>query len=548
MTYAYDPAGNVTNMASVAGKTDYAFDAAERLSAIDAPRASFKFAFNPYNGLADANAYDNGITARYTHDVADRLTDIRYTNASGTVLFGASNLFNDANMITNIAWHNGEQVHYTYDSLDRFTGETRLDSNDNVLFSATYQYDLAGNRINTVIDGVSETYVLGEGNRLASWGTAGQMHYDAAGSVTQIVYSASSSVQFERNDRYQVTATYTNGTLAETYGYDALGRRVFVGQGAVTNYHVYDGVHVVADVTPAGALVRSYTYGPGIDNILSITDHTSASPITYYYLTDHLGSVHAIADVNGTIVERYEYDAWGNVRVFDGTGAELAASAIGNRYTFQGREISWATRLEYFRARWYDGVTGRWLSRDPIGIAGGLNLYAFCQNSPTTLRDPSGCDPQSHVVHHIESDGRVVYSGEAFVEYYLNRMTTKAPNDQFAPWQGFSPFHVLGDVLSDPLIDIGENPQYSDAEFCWRGKEYSASEMGNIAAGYVTVFLWGPINSSVAMWIAEGASFLDSKNFGRTPAEIWRDVYGSLSRNNIGMVDALRDQRRGRHR
>ena len=430
--YVYDPFGNVTNMGTVAGNTDYAFDAAERLSDFDGPHASFSLTYNPYNGMLAANAYDNGITAAYTYDVVDRLTGVSYTNASGTVPFSASNLFNDADMITNIVWNSGEQVGYTYDSLDRLTGETRLDPTGGVRFAATYQYDLAGNRSNTVIDGGSQAYTLGQGNRLASWGTAGQMHHDAAGTVTQVVYSASSRVQFERNDRRQVTAAYTNGTLAETYGYDVLGRRVFVGQGAVTNYHVYDGIHVVADVAPDGSLVRSYSFGPGIDNILSMTDHTGASPITYHYLTDHLGSVHAIADGNGTIVERYQYDAWGRVLgVYDGNGTPLDESAIANHYLWQGRWFSWETGLYCFRARWYDPVTGRWLSKDPIGISGGLNQYVFCDNNPVNRRDPFGCgklilvgtdDPLyggAHKIRVVPGEFLVVVHGSRKVPGYV---------------------------------------------------------------------------------------------------------------------------------
>ncbi len=71
-------------------------------------------------------------------------------------------------------------------------------------------------------------------------------------------------------------------------------------------------------------------------------------------------------------------------------------SALGNRYLWQGREYSWSTGLYSFRARWYDPLTGRWLSPDPIGISGGLNLYVFCGNSPVNFRDPWGlCEERS---------------------------------------------------------------------------------------------------------------------------------------------------------
>ena len=80
-----------------------------------------------------------------------------------------------------------------------------------------------------------------------------------------------------------------------------------------------------------------------------------------------------------SVVGSYTYDAWGNVVDEEIT---TSASVLSNiRYRFQGREWSAATGLVNFRMRWYDPETGRWLSKDPIGLSGGLNLYAFCGNT-----------------------------------------------------------------------------------------------------------------------------------------------------------------------
>ena len=65
-------------------------------------------------------------------------------------------------------------------------------------------------------------------------------------------------------------------------------------------------------------------------------------------------------------------------------------SAVGNRYLWQGQRISWKTGLYYFRTRWYDPITGRFLSNDPIGISGGLDQYVFAGNNPVNFRDPFG--------------------------------------------------------------------------------------------------------------------------------------------------------------
>ena len=75
------------------------------------------------------------------------------------------------------------------------------------------------------------------------------------------------------------------------------------------------------------------------------------------------------------------------------TGIWQIPSLASVRYRFQGREWSAATGLVNFRMRWYDSETGRWLSKDPIGLNGGLNLYAFCLDFPLQNTDYNGCNP-----------------------------------------------------------------------------------------------------------------------------------------------------------
>jgi RHS repeat-associated protein len=260
-------------------------------------------------------------------------------------------------------------------------------------------YDLAGNRTQMTANGVSYRYTLGTGDRLASWGANAEntIQYDTAGNVTNMAFGDGRTVSLAWNTRYQVTESRTNGIVVERHGYDALGRRAWTWDGTATNFFVYDGIHVLADVDRTGGVRRSYLWGPGIDNLLAMTIHDGpGAPRTVYPIKDHLGTVHAFADGNGALVERYEYDAWGRVlAVYDSSGQPsmvngLWSSSLGNRYLFQGREYSWSTGLYFFRARWYDPMTGRWLSNDPIGISGGLNQSVFCADDPVNFMDPDG--------------------------------------------------------------------------------------------------------------------------------------------------------------
>ncbi len=221
--------------------------------------------------------------------------------------------------------------------------------------------------------------------------------YSDAGCVTSIVYSGIShpekTIGLEWNGQYQLTAVRENGSLAESCGYDALGRRAWISDGTSTNWMVYDGQHLAAEVDDSGDLLRRYIAGPGIDNMLGMVSYKGGETNAYFFLTDHLGTVHAVLDVDGDVVEAYEYDAWGRVlAVEDGEGNALAESAIGNRILWQGREFSWASGLYFHRARYYDPSVCRWTARDPAGVAGGQNLYAAFNNNAVAYADPDGLD------------------------------------------------------------------------------------------------------------------------------------------------------------
>ena len=247
--------------------------------------------------------------------------------------------------------------------------------------------------------------------------------YDAAGCVTSIERTGKPDLSMTWNGQYQLTSVSTNGVVAESYTYDPLGRRASTTSGGATVRHVYDGAHCVADLDAAGAVVRSYTWGPGIDNLLAVTCHSGSSSTTYYALTDIQGTVHGFADADGNLVARYTYDAWGNL-----LDSDVAVSGLAdNRYLFQGREYSWATGLYNFRARWYDPATGRWLSKDPIGISGGLNLYAFCGDDPVNYVDPWGlCEKGSKwdQMAWWEKLGKGYYYGTGYgedaLQYYVD--------------------------------------------------------------------------------------------------------------------------------
>ncbi len=114
---------------------------------------------------------------------------------------------------------------------------------------------------------------------------------------------------------------------------------------------------------------------------------------TYFYLRDHLGSVMGIVDDQGNIVETYSYSPYGEPSLFDSGGGGISGSLAGNRFMYTGREYDLETGIYCYRFRYYDPESHRFLSIDPIGIAGGLNVYGYVAANPQMLTDPFGFSP-----------------------------------------------------------------------------------------------------------------------------------------------------------
>ena len=390
--YSRRNGGGVVSMTSVAGTTTYSHDAANRWTGMESPAATFGFGYSGWNGQLSAVTNANGLVAEYEYDVMDRVTNIAWKTTVGVSLGGFAYEYDAVGRIVSRTHTLGSpsqpsqmsqssQKAYAYDVMDRLASDGGV----------TYTYDAAGNRMTKTENGEAVIYTLGEGDRLASYGRAasplaacgGSYTYDAAGNVTQIVRDGSPTLDLVWNGQYQLVSVSTNGVFAEGYAYDALGRRAATTTREGTTRHVYDdNWQVVADIDGEGNVLASYVWGEGIDRLLAV----KLGGESYSSLTDVQGTVWGYVDSQNSIVARWQYDAWGNV-----VDEEVSVPALATiRYRFQGREWSASTGLVNFRMRWYDSVTGRWLSKDPIGLSGGMNLYAAWRNTPLLLWDPYG--------------------------------------------------------------------------------------------------------------------------------------------------------------
>jgi RHS repeat-associated protein len=137
------------------------------------------------------------------------------------------------------------------------------------------------------------------------------------------------------------------------------------------------------------------------------TDGNTTEVTRSFYHRNALGSVMEITDLNEAAVVSYRYDPYGKVTITRG-GTPQSADPLGNHWTFTGRFLDEEAALCYYRARYYDPATGRFLHRDPASLSTGPNLFAYVSSGPTLARDPSGMQEKigdGQVIHGVAIKG-----------------------------------------------------------------------------------------------------------------------------------------------
>ena len=188
------------------------------------------------------------------------------------------------------------------------------------------------------------------------------------------------------------------------FTYDPLGRRTsktvfnwITGDWSLITNHrfLYDGWNLVAVLTSDLTPLISFTWGldlsgteqgaGGVGGLLALTVHTGTNAGTYFPAYDGNGNVVALLNAtNGVPAAQYEYGPFHELLRATGPLARQNPFLAATRYH------DWETALYYYGHRYYSPSTARWLSRDPIGEAGGMNLYAFVDNAPLAWVDALG--------------------------------------------------------------------------------------------------------------------------------------------------------------
>jgi len=430
--YAYNPLGNLLSKTYPDGTTDkYTYDRISRMLSAVNKSATVTFAYDKANRLLSETL--NGKTTGYSYDVAAGKRTLTYPsgmkveehlNARGLIasIFQNGNEvvtmeYNVAGQKTRQTYANGITTDYdynengwlksikddhkvldlamTYDAIGNMTQRAdNLDASRTESYgydvisqltsftrgktvNKTYEFDLLGNRVKTVENGVVTNYTSNNVNAYTaiSGGMSFTPSYDGNGNMLN-------------DDKNQYVYDYNNklasvGDKSVSYKYDALGRRI----AKSNTLYYYVGDQMVEESTDGA--VTSYLYGNNIDEALQISKKDEA----YYYHTNHLGSTMGLSDKGGKVVERVEYDVYGMPTFMDADGKVLETSTVGNNILFTGREYDAETGDYFFRARSMHPLVGKFMQKDPLWYTGSMNDYSYVLQNPIILVDHSGQKP-----------------------------------------------------------------------------------------------------------------------------------------------------------
>jgi RHS repeat-associated protein len=371
ITYNYDAGNRLTSVVdSVSGAITLAYDDLDRLTNQTTPQGAVSYTYDTAGRRSTMSAPGQSQIS-YAYDNADRLTSITQGTATVTIAY------DNAGRRTSLTLPNGVVTEYGYDSDSRLTSLTYKKSGV-TLGDITYDYDPAGRR--TKLGGSFARTALPQALISTSYNAANHqtvfgsqaLTYDLNGSLT-----SDGSNTYAWNARNQLTSI-TGSNLIVSFQYDAFGRRISKTINGATTSLLYDGANPVQEQQSGSATANMLT--GGLDQLFTRADSSCSCSA----ISDALGSTVALTNSSGTVQTEYSYEPFGK--------ATISGAASNNPSKYTGREDD-QTGLYFYRARYYSPTLQRFISEDPIGLAGGINLFAYAGNNPISFRDPSGLKP-----------------------------------------------------------------------------------------------------------------------------------------------------------
>ncbi|UST70884.1 RHS repeat-associated core domain-containing protein [Pseudomonas moraviensis] len=375
LRYAYDACGQLKRLRLPDNsKLDYHYAKGGALSAIDLNGTPLTR--HVYQSGREQQRQQGLLLSEYAYDDQGRLL-AHAVGHRGASLYRRDYAYSANGNLEHIADSRHGQRTYGYDVLDRLIRVRH--SRDEL--PESFAHDPAGNLLMQDRPGPAQI----KGNRLLMQGDR-HYDYDAFGNLIRERRGHGQTLVTEYRYDCQhrlIGLTRPDGQTA-TYQYDAFGRRIRKTiDGAVTEFF-WQGEHLVAE--SSATQYRSFLYEPGTFRPLALLDGKGPKKACpFYYQLDHLGTPQELTDYSGEIVWSAQYDAYGKVAAVTLAGEDYLDQPL----RFQGQYFDVESGLHYNRHRYYDPRLGRYLTPDPVKLAGGLNQYQYVPN-PTGWVDPLG--------------------------------------------------------------------------------------------------------------------------------------------------------------
>ena len=359
-------------------------------------------------GVVDSLAFGNSGWVRVRYNADLRATVIRFSS-----LDSIARIYTDNHAVREIRT-NGSWGLYGYDVLGRmdftwnlwenreqwyhYDGLSRLDSAKygygDVCFNNSmsgYHCTLAaldsvhGNAFDAVGNRMDHGGSYASGNRIIGFNGCAYTT-DATGNDSTRSNCGAENATFTWDGDGQLTG-FTAGGTTVSFAYDPAGRLVRKDvNGTSQRYFLWDGATLVAELGTGGTTkIAEYMYYPGLDDLFAVA--VNGSP--YVAHTDPTGSVRGLSDpATGVVKRTYNYSEWGQLLATssDNLPFSNADRARWKGALWMGPELD----VYYMRNRWYEPRTGRFLSEDRIGLAGGINQFTFAGGNAISGADPTG--------------------------------------------------------------------------------------------------------------------------------------------------------------